>query len=38
MIFLNTNNTNLTNIFSTRISRIYNSPFAIARSADSCYS
>ena len=37
-IFLNTNNTNLTNIFSTRISRIYNSPFAIARSADSCYS
>ena len=33
-------NTNRTNIFSTRISqitRIYNSPLAIARSADSCY-
>ena len=37
--FLNTNLTNNTNIFSTRISqisRIYNSPWAIARSADSC--
>lgn len=39
-IILNTNRTNRTNIFSTRISqitRIYNSPLAIARSADSCY-
>ena len=39
-IILNTNRTNCTNIFSTRISqitRIYNSPLAIARSADSCY-